>query len=108
STVHCALGDSLPGTQPYEPGQRLQRLSKAHVVRQNSAKSVLRQVSQKMESFHLVGSEFRRHYRGDIGSDSSLKLRGAALEALDLVLRQETFSCIVGKLESVEPLWLGG
>ena len=94
--------------QPQEPGQRLQGFAQAHVVGQDAAEAVGGQVGEEVKALELVRAQLGGHAGRQVGRHAGLDLAGAALDLLDLLLGQELPGGVIGELQGVQALRLGG
>src|ERR1051325_9929108 len=81
--------------QPGEPGQRLQRFSKAHVIGQDAAEARARKMAEEVKSFLLVWAQIRLDGRRQIDRWDAFKIRQLLLERLQLRAVSEALQLIV-------------
>ena len=93
--------------QPQKPGQGLERFPQSHVVGQEAAKTVRRQIGEEMKTLKLIRTHLGGDAGGELGCDSSLDLADPPLDLIHLLLGEEFFCRLIGQLQGVEALGFG-
>ena len=81
--------------QPAEPRQRLDRLAEAHVVGEQAAEVVRREVGEKMKALELIRAQLGGDRRRLVRHDARLQFRDAQLQLARALLRQQARRALV-------------
>ena len=94
--------------EPEQVGERLDGFAETHVIGEDAAEIVDREVGEEFEAIDLIRAQCRVERAGHIGVHLDLNVAGAVLDAFPC-LRVENFSRLrIGELECVHAVGLAG
>src|SRR5690606_18784546 len=93
---------------PEQPGERLNRFSKSHVVGEDAAELVCREIREKVETLDLIGAQIDVESRRDLGTDLELEVPRPFGDAFPSVRVENFAGGRFGQLERVEAVDLSG
>ena len=94
--------------QPEQIGERLDGFSKTHVVGEDAAEVVDREIGEELEAIDLIGTQRGVERFRHVRIDFELDVAGAVLDALPGFRIEDLGGLRIGELEGVHPVGFAG